>query len=71
MVKVDPKKANLDQGAPHQIALAAILLASAILFLPVLWRAPRCTGPTQADVCPLAGKASVPNTSVPAYRDNK
>lgn len=38
---------------------AAILLgALAILAGIALWHAPRCTGPTQADICPLAGSRS-------------
>jgi hypothetical protein len=42
-------------------ALALIVLATiALIAAPLLWHAPRCTGPTPADQCPLA--ASV-NTS--------
>jgi hypothetical protein len=49
--------------------LAAILLATlAIIVGAILTQAPRCTGPTQADRCPLAGGF---NTSVNAYGGKK
>jgi hypothetical protein len=40
-----------------------------VLAAYMLWHAPRCTGPTQADVCPLAGalKAKGVNTLVHPY----
>jgi hypothetical protein len=46
-------------------ALALIAFATiALIVAPLLWHAPRCTGPTPADRCPLA--ASV-NTSVDGF----
>jgi hypothetical protein len=43
-------------------ALALIVLATiALIVAPLLWHAPRCTGPTPADRCPLAGTS---NTSL-------
>ena len=49
-------------------AIALITLATiALITAPLLWHAPRCTGPTPADRCPLAGGL---NTSVHTYRGN-
>jgi hypothetical protein len=48
-------------------ALALIVLATiALIVAPLLWHAPRCTGPTPADRCPLAGGGLLILERVPA-----
>ncbi len=44
-----------------------LLVSLAVVSARLLWHAPRCTGPTPADRCPLAGSV---NTSLKSYRSN-
>ena len=58
--------------APHKIVRPIALFLVAILAGRLLWHARHCTGPTQADVCPLAGsKAATVNTNAHTFRGVK